>query len=141
MRFGGGPEEPSFGFEESGLSETERLELMLNLASEIEASAHELSASQINRDPILHTILGKVTESGPNLGPTHLAHLRRIITLRLAGMPDIAAQAARDQEFFQIAIHTVQDEIDELNAIPGADELPDMWDIALEDLLKLEDEE
>jgi hypothetical protein len=141
MRFGGSPEGPSFNFEESGLSETERLDLMRNLAAEIEASAHELSVSQINRDPILHTILGKVIESGPNLDPAHLAHLRRIITLRLAGMPDIAAQASRDQEFFQIAINTVQEEIDELSAIPGASELPDMWDIALEDLLRLEDEE
>lgn len=141
MRFGGGPEGPSFGFEEPGISEMERLDLMQQLAGQVEASAHELGAKQINRDPILHAMLGKVIESGPNLDPTHVAHIRKMIALRMCGLPDIAVQAARDQEFYVLAIQTVNDEIEELRAIPGAEDLPDMWDIALQDLLGLEGEE
>jgi hypothetical protein len=64
-----------------------------------------------------------------------------MLALRLFGLPDIAARAASDREFFNIAIMSVSHEIDELESIPGADELPDMWDIALEDLLRLQNEE
>lgn len=138
MRFGGGPEGPSFGFEESDVSEMERLDLMRQLAGQVEASAHELGAKQINRDPILHAMLSKVIESGPILDPTHVAHIRKMIALRMCGLPEIAAQAARDQDFYGLAILTVQDEIEELRTIPGSDDLPDMWDIALQDLLDLE---
>ena len=141
MRFGGGPEGPSFGFEESGISEMERLDLMQQLAGQVEASAHELGAKQINRDPILHAMLDKVIESGPNLDPTHLAHIRKMIALRMCGLPDISAQAAKDQEFYGLAIQTVHDEIEELRTMLGAEDLPDMWDIALQDLLGLEGEE
>jgi hypothetical protein len=142
MGFNSGPEGPSFGFEEeSGISEMERLDLMQELAGQIEASSHKISAERINQDPILHAMLGKVVEGGPELDPIHVAHLRKMIALRMCGLSDMAARAARDQEFYGLALQTVQDEIEELRAIPGADDLPDMWDVALQDLLGLEGEE
>ena len=141
MSFGRGPEGPSFSFEESRLSEMERLDLMRQLARQVEASAMKLGAEQINRDPILHTMLTKVIEGGPDLDPTHIAHMRKMIALRMCGLPDVSAQAASDQAFYGLAIQTVQYEIEELKSIPGAENLPDMWDIALQDLLGLEGEQ
>lgn len=85
MRLGGGPEGSSFGFEESGISEMERLDLVRQLAGHIEASAQELGAKHINRDPIVHTMLSKVIEGGPDLDPTHAAHIRKMIALRMWG--------------------------------------------------------
>jgi hypothetical protein len=141
MRFGGSPEGPSFDFEESGISEMERLGWMQELAGQVEASAQELGAEKINQDPILHAMLGKVIESGSELDPTHVAHLRKMIALRMCGLADKVVQAARDQEFYGLALQTVRDEIEELRAIPGGEDLPDMWDVALQDLLQLEGEE
>jgi hypothetical protein len=138
----GGPEGPSFNFDrEPGISEIERLGLMRELAASVEATANKFAVNALQRDPISHTLLGKIVESGPEYDPTTLAHMRKMLALRLFGLPDIAARAASDREFFDIAIMSVSYEIDELESIPGADELPDMWDIALEDLLRLQNEE
>lgn len=35
----------------------------------------------------------------------------------------------------------VKDELWELESIPGAEDLPDPWDVALEDLLRLQEDE
>lgn len=140
MSFNGGPNFPSFD-SEPGISEIDRLDLMRSAAAEVEATAHEFASREISRDPILHTLLGKVVEGGAELDRTHLAHLRKIIALRLSGLHDIAAQAAQDQDFFELMSTTVQAEIEELNALAEANELPDLWDIAYEDLLRLESEE
>lgn len=141
MRFGGGPEGSSFGFEEVGISELERLDLMRAVAAEVEVTAHKFATSEINRDPLLHTLLGKVVESGAELDDIHLAHLRKMIALKLGGLHDIATQAAQDQKFFGLMSSVVETEIEELNALAEANKLPDLWDIAYEDLLRLEGNE
>lgn len=134
-------EVPSFGPEESGISELERLALMNSIAARVEASTHELAASEINRDPMLHALLGKIVEGGAELDPSHLAHLRKILALRLGSLPEMAEQAAQDQAFFDLMSTTIHAEIDELNAFAEDSEPPEIWGIACDDLLWLESDE
>ncbi len=138
MSFKHGPEVPLFWHEESSPSELERLYLMQGLAVGTDRIAQELGASQNTQGPILRIMLGKLIEGGPNLCPNHVSHLRRMIALGLRGLPDIVTQAEADQELVRLAEHTVSGEIKELNSIPKADEFPYPWDIAVEDLCRLE---
>lgn len=141
MSFNSGPNFPSFSFEESGVSGLERLDFMRSVAAEIEATAHEFAAREINRDPVLHTLLSTIIEGGAELDPQYLSHLRKIATLRLAALQDVAIQVAQDQEFFTLMSVTLRSEINELDTLAEANELPDMWDIAYRDLLQLEDDQ
>lgn len=79
----------------------------------------------------------KVIEGGAALDPSHADHIRRIIALKLGGLTTATVQAAQDQNFFELAATTVEAEIIELHTFAKDEDLPDLWDIAYEDLLRL----
>jgi hypothetical protein len=139
MSFNNGPEF-LFGYEdESGLSAIERLDLLAELESRKAEVAHELAAKQINQDPALHALLGKIVEGGAELDSVHQSHIRRMIALKLYGLPEEAVQSETNHTFYLAAATTVRAEIDELYDALGNQELSDPWDTALRDLTSLED--
>jgi DNA-binding phage protein len=123
---------------ESGISKLDRLRLMEEIAVSYAEIVHEMATRKINSDPLLQALLGKIVESGPELDPTYLAHLRKIVALRMSGLPEIAEQIALDREFYAIILEITENEIVQLNALIEEKHPSDAWDIALEDLSHLE---
>lgn len=137
-RFSGGYEEGP-----SAIEEIDRLDLMAELSRAKAIMAHECAAVEINQDPALQAMLGRLIEAGPNMNPAMSAHLRMMVALRIGPLQKLGIQAQADAEFFEIARYEVERELNELSGLEDQlSDLPDAWDIALEDLLKLyEDDE
>lgn len=135
---------PEFGSGHSegltALEEQERLELSRELAQCIEVAANMATAEAINGDPMLHAMLSKLIEGGPELYPPTRAHLRKMIALHLHPFDKVRQQAAIDVSFFDATSQQVQQEVEELKSMEGLENLPDLWDIALQDLLRLDDD-
>lgn len=138
MSFNSGPEFLSGPEREPGLSAIERLDLLAEIAARSATIAHELGAVQVNQDPVLHAMLSKVIEGGPELDPTHQSFLRKMIALRLNGLPEDVAKSETDYAFYSSAAQTVRGEIEELRGMLGEDRLTDPWDAALQDLTDLD---
>lgn len=133
---------PEFGrFEgETALSEIERSQMLAELARSRQEVAHEHAAAEVAGNPELLAMLGKLVEGGPELSPEATAHLRRMIALsyNFYAYAKQAADAAVDEELHGIVIGALQGELDELYAMTEGERLPDLWDVAYEDLMRLE---
>jgi len=138
------PEFGVFGYEgETALSEMERSQMLAELARTQQEVAHEHAAAEVAENPELLAMLGKLVEGGPELSPGARAHLRRMIALsyNLYAYAQQAVDAAVDEELHGIVIGTLQGELDELHAMAEGERLPDLWDMAYKDLLRLEGNE
>lgn len=138
------PEFGGFGYEgETALSEIERSQMLAELARTRQEIAHGHAAAEVAGNPELHAMLGKLIEGGPELSPGTRAHLRRMIALsyNFYTYARQSADAAIDEEFYGVVIGALQGELDELNAMAEDERLPDLWDVAYEDLLRLEGNE
>lgn len=140
MNFNSGPEFGSFGLEnEPAIDKITRAEMLAELSLKTANNAQEFAVNQINRDPILHTMLSKVINCGPELDPDYVQHLRKMIALRLNGSVEIQVQAGQDRDFYLSMAWEARSELRELDGFKAdLTGLPDMWDIAYKDLLHLE---
>jgi hypothetical protein len=133
---------PDFGgFEgETALSQIERSQMLAELARTQQEMAHEHAAAEVAKNPELLAMLGKLIEGGPELSPEATAHLRRMIALsyNFYAYAQQAADAAIDEELHGMVVESLQGELDELDRMAESETLPDLWDIAYEDLLRLE---
>lgn len=134
---------PEFGgsFDgETALSQMERSQMLAELARARQEAAQAGASAEVAARPELLAMLGKLIESGPEWSPQVTAHLRRMIALHynFYGYVQQAADAAVDEELHGIVLNTVQGELDELNRLAEGETLPDMWDIAYEDLMRLD---
>ena len=126
----------------TAVDQLEMARIKLELAQAIEASSVEAGSQEINRDPLLHSILTKIIESGPELNPDIVRHLRKMVALRIGHLIEAGLRAGDDAEFWALVQSEVMDEIEALKNLEGLEDLPDpSWDFALQDLLELEDEE
>jgi hypothetical protein len=86
-------------------------------------------------------MMTKLIEGGPELDPDTKAHLRRMIALWIGAHTDAMIQDQSEVEFYRMAAMEVQRELDELKGLESQlDDLPDLWDMALEDLIRFEGE-
>lgn len=138
------PEFGGFGYEgETALSEIERSQMLAELARAQQEAAHKYAAAEVAENPELLAMLGKLVEGGPELSAGVRAHLRRMIALsyNFYAYAKQAADAAIDEELHGIVIGALQGELDELHALAEGERLPDLWDVAYEDLIRLEGNE
>lgn len=125
---------------ETALSVLERSELNREVARRREEAAHSRAAKEIAANPELTAMLATLIEGAGELSEQTKAHLRKMIAIsyHLYGYTTEAVDAAREQQFYTLVIDTVQDELDELGELLDDGALPDLWDIAYEDLVRLE---
>lgn len=141
----GGPESGGFGGSETAIEQIAGFEARATFAEMIAAAAHEASGSVLADNPELAEAIGRLIEQGPEWDPYHRAHMRRVVAWQLSalsgGFDRVAAQAETDITFFNLASKEVQQEIDELESLAGEERLPDLWDVAIQDLLSFGDDE
>jgi hypothetical protein len=127
------------GYEqETALSEIERHETLAELARDRQMIMDGLAAGEVGKHPGLMAILSKLIEGGPELSSDHRGHLRRMAAIYYDTYSDYARasqNAEMDADLHEMAATSIQAELVELEVGEG---WPDMWDVAYEDLLKLE---
>jgi hypothetical protein len=128
---------PSFYEGERAIDEVARAELCVEIAREVEARANETIAVEIASDPILEAMMATLIEKSLEWDPYRRDHLRKMIALRLNTTNQIVLQAVQEAEFFDRVVYEIERELDELESIPGLEDMADPWDSALQDLLGL----
>jgi hypothetical protein len=133
---------PDFaGYPESepAVSEIARADLMRELAVYKERVANEAISRQIIRQPELAAMLGKYLESGPELDPDIRAHLRKMIALWIGRGIEFAIEAGYEASFYELVRDQVILELEELSDLEAdVSDIPDLWDLAAQDLFRLE---
>ena len=125
----------------TALDELERARIMEELAETIQIASQERTSEEINGDPILQALLGKIINSGPGLDPDIVSHLRKIVALRIGHIANVGIKASDDAKFWRVAQSVVMDELETLNSFMGEELTEPSWYSALEDLRQLGDNE
>jgi|SRR3989344_5551431 len=132
-----GPNGPNYYEGETAIDEIERAALRAEIARKIESRMNEAAAIEIATDPQLEAMMAMLIERSLEWDPYRRNHLRRMIALRLATTNKLTLKAAQEAEFFEKVIDEISREVEELQNMPGLEDMPDPWDSAFADLLEL----
>jgi hypothetical protein len=140
-RFGGG-QEAYFGREGlTALEEAERAKLRIELGERLQELGNNAAAEIINDDPVLDAMLSWLIKSGSGAesrSSPKAAHVRRMIALQLGPTIEIAEIGWLEEllgESARTILGAEHAEITGIIEVSGLDDLPDLWDIALQDLI------
>lgn len=130
---------PNFYEGEPAVSEMARAELLTDLAFERARIIGDGVSAEIAANPELNAMMSKLIECGPGMDPAAQAHLRRMVSLWIGRHIDAIVDANSDGDFYRAATQELQAELDEMSGFEDdLSDLPDLWDIAYQDLLDFE---